>query len=128
MSWARKQQVVHETRAFVRARTSGNTWVNWNHRLGGGPRLFVRSESVEVSAPQGTMLESRTIVFPAETATMWCDRVGWAGLPVGRRDCIRIHVPRRWRSIELAITPVDGLEAAWEALRRVKVQVKDAPS
>ena len=89
---------------------------------------MAREHSVELSAPQGTMLESRTIVFPAETATMWHDRVGWAGLPLGRKGCIRIHVPRGRRWIEVAIIPVEGVEAAWQALQRVGVQVKVAPS
>lgn len=126
--WARKQPVVYETRGFVRTRRPAKTWVNWHYRLGGGPRLVVRQQSVEVSAPQGMMLESRTIVFPTETATMWLDRVGWAGLPLGRKDCIRIHVPRGRLWIEVAITPDEGIEAPWQSLQRVGVQVKDAPS
>ncbi len=123
--WARKQPVVYETRGFVRTRRPANTWANWNHHLGGGPRLVVREQSVEVSAPQGMMLESRTIVFSAKTATMWLDRVGWAGLPFGRKDCILIRVPRGRHWIEVAITPVEGLADAWQALQRVGVQVKE---
>lgn len=126
--WARKQPVVYETRGFVRTRRPAKAWVNWHPRLGGGPRLVVRQQSVEVSAPQGMMLESRTIVFPAGSATMWLDQVGWAGLPLGRKDCIRIRVPRRRHWIEVAITPVEGVEAAWQALQRVGVQVKKAAS
>ncbi len=72
------------------------------------------------------MLESRGIVFPAATATMWRDRVGWAGGPLGRKDCIRIRVPQGRRWIEIAITPDEGVDAAWEALHRAGVQAKEA--
>jgi hypothetical protein len=65
--------------------------VNWNHHYGGGPRLVVRTRGIEVSAPQGMMLERRSFFFSAETATMWRDRVGWAGTALGRKECIRLQ-------------------------------------
>lgn len=120
-AWARNQPVVFETRGFVRTRRPANTWANWNHRLGGGARLIVRESAVEVTAPQGMMLDSRTTVFPADSATMRLDRVGWAGGPIGRKNCIRIHVQRGRSWIEVAITPEDGIDGVWDALRRAGV-------
>jgi hypothetical protein len=121
-AWARNQPVAYESRAFVRARRRANTWVSWNARLGGGPRLVVRGSAIEVSAPQGKMLEFRTIVFRAADATMRRDRVGWAGGPIGRKDCIHIHVPRGRSWVDLAVSPADGIEEARDALCHAGVQ------
>ena len=124
--WARSQPVLYSTSVFVRSRKPGNTWVSWHHRPGGGAQLTIRRESVEVSAPQGMLLETRTIVFPASTATMKRDRVGWAGTPFGRKNCIRIHLPQRRRWIEIALTPEKAIEEVWRALSEAGVQVKSS--
>ena len=110
------------TRAFVRVRRQRNTWVNWNHRLSRGPLLTIRPGSVELSAPQGTMLESRNIALSSETSTMQRDAVGWAGTAFGRRQCIRISGSDDQGSIEVAVTPESGLEAAWQALTNAGFQ------
>jgi hypothetical protein len=115
---------IYAGRVFVRTRRPWNSWVSWNNRLGGGPTLVVRADSFEVSAPQGTRLEPRHLVFRSRTATMWIDEVGWAGTPFGRKECIHVaaeHKPgwaemTRSRRIELALSPRDGLEDAWQAL------------
>ena len=44
---------------------------------------------------------------------MWHDRIGWAGTPLGRKDCIRLRFDG---PIELALTPDSGVEEAWQAL------------
>jgi hypothetical protein len=115
------QPVMYTTKTFVRSRSQrlGNswanryTWVSWNLRYGGGPRLVVRTRGIEVSAPQGMLLERRSFFFSAEAATMWRDRIGWAGTPLGRRDCIRLQFGD---PVELALTPELGVEEAWQAL------------
>jgi len=104
------------TSAFVRVRRPRNTWVNWNHRLGGGPVLTIRPGSIELSAPQGTLLESRSIRLSSETSTMQRAAVGWAGTPFGRRDCIRISGSDEQGNIEVAISPEAGTEVTWQAL------------
>jgi hypothetical protein len=45
------------------------------------------------------------------------DRVGWAGTPFDRKDCIRVTGEDQiGRRVELALTPEDGLQNAWDAL------------
>lgn len=122
--WVRGQPVTYTTKVFVRSRRSKNTWVSWNHFYGGGPRLVVRTRGIEVSAPHGMMLERRSFLFSAETATMWRDRVGWAGTRLGRKDCIRLQFGD---AVELALTPDSGVEEAWEALIQAGVRPEDRP-
>ena len=78
--------------------------------------MLVRRGSFEVSAPRGTRFESRHLVVRSETATMWLDRLGWAGTRFGRKDCVHLRVEGKKR-FELSLTPRDGLERAWQALR-----------
>ena len=119
--WVQSQPVMYTTKTFVRSRSErlGNnwanryTWVSWNNRHSDVPRLVVRTRGIEVSAPQGMLLERRSFFFSAEAATMWRDRIGWAGTPLGRRDCIRLRFDD---PIELALTPDSGVEEAWQAL------------
>lgn len=108
--------MTYSTKAFVRVRKPLNTWVDWNRRLGGGPSIVVHTQGVEISAPQGMMLENRHLVLPAERATMRLDRVGWAGTPLGRRKCIRISGRDRDRPIEVAISPESDINETWQAL------------
>jgi hypothetical protein len=79
--------------------------------------LVVRPGSFEVSAPQGMMLNSRDLVLQSTGATMWLDKVGWAGTPLGSKACIRVAGrDQRGRHIEFALNPRDGLQNAWQAL------------
>jgi hypothetical protein len=104
------------TTAFVRVRRPGNTWVNWNRRLGGGPLLTIRPGVIELSAPQGTLLESRGITVSSEASTVRRATIGWAGAPFGRRECIRISGSDERGEIEVAVSPEAGLDATWQAL------------
>ena len=85
--------VTYSNVAFVRMRRPFNSWVSWNHKPPRSPKLSVRAGNFEVSAPQGMLLESRHFVIQSSGATMWRDRVGWAGTSVNRKECIR--VPQR---------------------------------
>lgn len=114
--WMAGQPTTFSTRAFVRTRRGASTWVNWNHRLGGGPELKVHPGLVEVMAPQGGMLASRHLRLQAERTTMRRDRVGWGGTPLGRKDCIRMLHGRGLSAIEVAITPEGGIDETWRAL------------
>ncbi len=118
----------YSVKAFVRVRRPHNSWVNWNHRLGGGPTLTVRAKAFEVTAPKGTMLETRDIAVLAEDATMKIDRVGWAGTPFGKRECIRISGRDKKGAVELAIEPEFGIQDAWQALIGAGVQPDSALS
>ena len=110
--------ILYSGTAFVRSRRPWASWVNWNAHLGGGPRLIVRPKAIEISASQGMMLSSRTVLIDASKATMHVERIGWAGLPIRRRECIRIKTGekrvRGW--IEMAVSPSEGTAAAWKAL------------
>lgn len=107
---------IYAGRAFVRTRRRWQSWVDWNSRLGGGPTLVVRAGSFEVSAPQGMKLESRHLVLRSRSATMWLDEIGWAGTRLGRKECIHVAAEHEGRSVELALSPRDGLDDAWQAL------------
>jgi hypothetical protein len=123
--WAWDQPVTYSTKVFVRSRKSRNTWVSWNHRLGGGPELIVRGQAIQVLAPQGMVLESRNISFSALNTTMWRDQVGWAGTPFDRKECIRLRKNGAEWEIELALTPESGIEATWQALTEAGVHPKE---
>jgi hypothetical protein len=115
--------VLYSTKVFVRVRRPlRGRWVAWHDKLGGGPQLVVREESLEVIAPQAMMLESRDILVPTSSATMWIDRVGWAGTPIGRRECIRLLGNLGRGKVELAISPAGGTSDAWIALARAGVK------
>jgi hypothetical protein len=109
--------VLHSTSAFVRSRRPHNTWVNWNHRLGGGPQVHVRERAVQVVAPQGMLLETRNVSITTGSATATVQRIGWAGTALGKRECIRLAgVDQRGRRWEFAISPSDGLDPTLRAL------------
>jgi hypothetical protein len=114
-AWVQGQPVTYGVRAFVRERRVG-AWVDWSNRLGGGPQLLVRTRGIEVSAPQGMVLESRAVFLTAEKASMTVDRVGWAGTPLGKRDCIRLKGHDEGCGVDLAISPETGIDPAWQAL------------
>lgn len=117
MSTNNEATVIYSGGTLVRARRRFNTWETWNDHLEGGPVLVVRPGSFEVSAPQGMMLNSRDLVVQSTGATMWLDKVGWAGTPLGSKVCIRvIGRDQRGRQIEFALSPRDGVQKAWKAL------------
>jgi hypothetical protein len=116
--------ITFSTRAFVRVRKPLNTWVSWHPRLGGGPQLILRDQALEVSAPQGMMLESRDIFLATDYVTMWRDRVGWAGTPLDRRECIRLRSDHE--AVEVAVSPDSGIEGTWNALLQVGVRPRQA--
>jgi hypothetical protein len=129
MSTDNEASVIYSGRTLVRARRRFNTWETWNNRLGGGPVLVVRPGSFEVSAPQGMMLNSRDLVIQSIGARMWLDKVGWAGTPLGSKACIRVAGrDQRSRRVELALSPRDGLNNAWQALLSSGVAPRDGSS
>ena len=87
--------------------------------------LLVKTYSFEVRAPQGMRLETRDFIIESSDAAMWLDRIGWAGTPLDRRDCIHVVSSDETGSrIEMALTPESGLEPAWEALIQSGVKAK----
>ena len=78
--------------------------------------MIVHTNGVEIVAPQETRLESRHLVLPAETATMRLDRVGWAGTPFDRKECIHISGRHENKPIEVAVSPDSEINEAWNAL------------
>ena len=121
--WAEQQPVIYSTRAFVRQHMEPLNWVDWNDNLGGGPQLIVRTHAVEISAPQGMILDSRTLFLDARKATMWADEVGWGGTPLNRKRCIRLTggTPQDGQ-IDVALSPHDDFNGAWHALIQAGVQ------
>jgi hypothetical protein len=112
--WVQGQPVTYAVRALVRERRLG-AWVDWSYRLGGGPQLLVRTRGIEISASQGMVLESRAVFLTAEKASMTVDLVGWAGTPLGKRECIRLR-GHEGCGVDLAISPDMGIDQAWQAL------------
>ena len=116
MSTLDDQNVIYSCHTFVRVRRPRNSWVSWNNRLGGGPVLVVRPGWFEVSAPQGMMMESRHLLIRSEGALMWFDKVGWAGTPFDRKECIHVAGRDRKGNVEMALSPVGEMQEAWQAL------------
>jgi hypothetical protein len=125
LTWTRKrpikdsvkaQQLTYSVKAFVRARRPYNSWVSWNGRLGGGPDFIVRSNGLQIQAPQGMLLESRDVCVPGQGSIMWLDKVGWAGTALNKKDCIHIAATDDRGRLEVAVTPVSDMQAAWQAL------------
>jgi hypothetical protein len=115
-SWVQGQPVIYSTGALVRRRKLGGNWVTWNRSLGGGPTIIVRTESLEILAPQGTMLESRHIMMAAKDTVMRLGKVGKVPTPLNRREYVRL-VERRGRlKLELAVSPITSTPDLWEAL------------
>lgn len=116
------KQIRYETTTFVRSKRPRNTWVSWNHRLGGGPVLTIRADDFEVRAPQGWVGSPRQVVVNAANAKMSVDRIGWAGTALDRKRCIHIVGRDQVGEIELALSPDSDFDAAWEALERAGVE------
>jgi hypothetical protein len=73
-------------------------------------------------------LESRQVTVQSSEATMWIDKIGWAGTPLGRRECIHVAGRDQRRRIDLALSPQDGLGDAWQALLTSGVALRGEPS
>lgn len=121
-AWVQNQTVIYDCAVLVRqCMHPGGNWVDWSRSLGGGPRLLVRDEAIEVRAPQGMLLDSRDICLRADTARMWRDEVGWAGSGLGRRECIHLVGRDETAEVELALSPLSNVEEVWAALGRAGV-------
>jgi hypothetical protein len=121
-AWVQNQTVIHDCAVLVRqCMHPGGNWVDWSHRLGGGPRLVIRAGAIEVRAPQGMMLDSRDICLRADTTRMWRDKVGWAGSALGRRECIHLVGRDETAQVELALSPLSNFEDVWAALGRAGI-------
>lgn len=115
----RTQTETYSVRAYVQSKRRWNSWVEWNSRLGSGPQLIVRKASAEIVAPQGWVGAPRCYVFPGAEATMRRDRVGLLGLPIRKRDCLRIKLDS---GIEFAVSPLGDINEAWSALAHAGVR------
>jgi hypothetical protein len=121
-AWVQDQAVIYDCAVLVRqCMHPGGNWVDWNRRLGGGPRLLVRAGAIEVRTPEGMMLDSRDICLRADTTRMWRDEVGWAGSALGRRECIHLVGRDQTAEVELALSPLSNLEEVWAAVRRAGI-------
>ena len=123
-SWIESESPIFSSRTFVR-QYSYPQWISWNYRYGGGPELIVWLNGVEVSAPQGTMASSRAFFFDPHECLMTHDRVGLWGMPIDRRECIRLVGPSEYGEVTLALTPDAGIEPAWQALLRAGVRPRE---
>jgi hypothetical protein len=112
--WVHSQPITFSSRTFVR-RHFPFRWTQWAYRYGGGPQLSVHTSGIEVSAPQGMMLDSRTVYFKGPESRMWIDKVGWAGTPLGRKECIRLCGWEDGTAVDLALYPDAGIEQTWSA-------------
>ncbi len=115
----RTQIETYSERVLVQSRRPWSSWVQWNPRLGGGPLLIVRKASVEIAASQGMRLESRCYIFRGKEATMSRDRIGLLGIPIGKRDCLRIKLDS---GIQFAVSPLGNIDEAWKALAEAGVR------
>jgi hypothetical protein len=109
----------YESRAFVRTRRSPfvpGTWVNWNHKLGGGPTVRVEQNKLHVFAPKGMLLESRDLQILASKASIRRQVLGWAGTPIGRRNSVVVSARQGRRRVEVAFSAPAEIEDLWCAL------------
>lgn len=126
-AWVQDQAVLFECPVLVRqCLHPGANWVDWNSKLGGGPRLLIRRGAIEVKAPQGMMLQTRDVCLVAATTSMWHDEIGWAGTALGQRECIHLLGKDETSEVELALTAIENLGATWAALVQSGVQVAGA--
>jgi hypothetical protein len=72
-------------------------------------------------------LESRDLVIQSDGATMWLDKVGWAGTRLNQKECIHVLGRDRRGRVEVAISPTDGLSEAWQALLDSGVRPRTEP-
>ena len=83
--------------------------------------ISVHESGIEVSMPQGMILESRTIFFSGPESKMWMDKVGWGGTFLLRKECIRLCSGEGRNALDLALTPDAGIQATWQALLAARV-------
>lgn len=77
-----------------------------------------------MEAAQGMLLEPRHLILKPDSTSMRLDTVGWAGLPIAKRRCIRLQGTDRDGRLEIAVTPEGGLGALddlWNALQECGV-------
>jgi hypothetical protein len=123
-AWAESQTPIFSGRTFVR-QYAYPQWISWNYRYGGGPKLIVWLNGLEVSAPQGTIANSRAFFFNSHECLMMHDRVGLWGTPIRPAQCIRLVGRNEYGEVTLALTPDAGIEPAWQALLRAGVQPRE---
>jgi hypothetical protein len=115
--WVRSQPVTFSSKAFVRKRADGGVgWVDF--KSPSGVRFLIRDHGIEVSlVPPADRIVSTAEFLRADGITMWIDRIGWAGSPIAKRDCIRLVGADLNGKVELAVSPRDvPIEDAWNAL------------
>lgn len=116
-AWVRSQPVTFSSRALVRKRAAaGVGWVFF--KSPSGVQSLIRGQGVEVSlVPPLDRVVSTAEFLRAEGITMWMDRIGWAGSPIAKRDCIRLDGADLNGKVKLAVSPRDvPIEEAWNAL------------
>jgi hypothetical protein len=84
----------------------------------------VGSRAIRVSAPQGMMFESRNFSFLTSDTVMWRENFGLLGLPILRRDFIRLSVSNQRRKSDFAIQTSDDTDVVWAALVRAGVSTR----
>jgi hypothetical protein len=124
--WVRNQPVSFTTRAVVRVRYEGSgTW----SRLHGldGAQLVVRTQALEVSlvGARGWFLGGIAWFLVAEDTTMQLDHVGWAGTPIGNRECILLSGRDAHGDILIAVAPAAPMPETWQALLQAGVRPVD---
>jgi hypothetical protein len=106
--------VTYSTPALVRTRKrAGPLWLPWNDRVGRRALLIVRTASVEIVGRSERTLGLGSYVFPGEAARMRRDRSRLIGLPIAKRDWLRIEVND---GLKFAVSPKGDIDAAWPAL------------
>lgn len=121
--WIAEQPVVFETQALVRIRASGVEGSGWGTlKSPAGARLIVHMGGLEASIGSANVLASGNFMRTSD-ATMWRDRVGWAGTAIGRQECIRLHGFDGRRARDWAVTPRESsIEEVWQVLLGVGVK------
>jgi hypothetical protein len=118
----RGQPVVLTTAALVRMRASGAEGFGWvTLKSPRGARLVVHGGGIEATIGRADGLISGNFMR-ASDATMWRDRVGWAGTFIGKRDCIRLHGFDSRTMRDWAVSPRGtSIDEVWQALLAVGV-------
>jgi hypothetical protein len=111
----RRQIVTYTASAVVLSRKPWHPlWLQWIEEPNGGSTLIVRTASVEITGRTGSRRDRVCYVFPGEAATMRRARIWLMGLPIEKRDWVRIELNE---GMHFAVSPAGDLDAAWQALR-----------